>query len=54
MLLEILEVLVKFKGSFWNAKPEALLTQALKRTQRYCEYLERFISPAGTRQSGAR
>ncbi|RFP14020.1 DUF2264 domain-containing protein [Duganella sp. BJB488] len=48
MLLEILEVLVRCKGAFWNAKPEELLAQALQRTQRYCEHLERFISPTGT------
>ena len=48
MLLEVLEVLVKFKGPFWNAKPADLLAQALKRMQRYGEHLERFISPQGT------
>jgi hypothetical protein len=48
MLVEILEVLAKFKGPFWNAKPEQLLAQAVMRTQRYCEHLERFISPEGS------
>ena len=48
MLVEVLEVLVKFKGPFWNAKPADLLAQALKRMQRYAEHLERFISPQGT------
>jgi len=48
MLVEILEVLVKFKGPFWNAKPADLLAQATRRMQRYGEHLERFISPQGT------
>ncbi|MES3021422.1 MAG: DUF2264 domain-containing protein [Pseudomonadota bacterium] len=48
MLLEILEVLVKFKAPFWGAKPAELLAQALKRMQRFGEHLERFVSPEGT------
>jgi len=48
MLVEVLEVLVKQKGPFWNAKPEELLAQAVKRMQRYSEHLERFISPQGS------
>lgn len=48
MLFEILEVLAKFNGPFWNGKPEDLRAQALKRMQRYGEHLERFISPEGT------
>ena len=48
MLLEILEVLDKHHGPFWNAKPADLYAQALKRIQRYCEHLERFISPEGS------
>lgn len=48
MLVEVLEVLVKYKGPFWNAKPADLHAQALKRMQRYAEHLERFISPQGT------
>ena len=48
MLVEILEVLEKFKGPFWNGKPEELRAQAMKRMQRYGEHLERFISPEGT------
>ncbi|MDL2353765.1 MAG: DUF2264 domain-containing protein [Pseudomonadota bacterium] len=48
MLVEILEVLEKQNGPFWNAKPVELLAQALKRMQRYAEHLERFISPQGT------
>jgi len=48
MLVEVLEVMVRFKGPFWNAKPADLLAQALKRMQRYAEHLERFISPQGT------
>ena len=48
MLVEILEVLEKHNGPFWNAKPADLHAQALKRMQRYAEHLERFISPQGT------
>ncbi|WEF33880.1 DUF2264 domain-containing protein [Pseudoduganella chitinolytica] len=48
MLVEVLEVLVRQKGPFWNGKPEELLAQATKRMQRYCEHLERFVSPQGT------
>ncbi|MCS0584026.1 DUF2264 domain-containing protein [Massilia pinisoli] len=48
MLLEILEVLEKHDAPFWNGKPADLRTQALKRMQRYCEHLERFVSPTGT------
>ena len=48
MLVDVLEVLAKFKAPFWNAKPEELHAQALKRMQRYGEHLERFISPTGT------
>jgi hypothetical protein len=48
MLVEIVEVLAKFKGPFWNGKPEELRDQATKRMQRYAEHLERFISPEGT------
>lgn len=48
MLVEVLDVLVKYKGPFWNAKPADLHAQALKRMQRYAEHLERFISPQGT------
>lgn len=48
MLVEILEVLEKFKGPFWNGKPEELRAQAMKRMQRFGEHLERFISPEGT------
>jgi len=47
MLVEVLEVLDKFKGPFWNAKPADLLSQAVKRMQRYSEHLERFIGPQG-------
>lgn len=48
MLLEILEVLERHDAPFWNGKPAELRAQALKRMQRYCEHLERFISPEGT------
>ena len=48
MMVEILEVLARFKGPFWNAKPADLHAQALKRMQRYAEHLERFVSPEGS------
>lgn len=48
MLIEVLEVLHERKGPFWNGKPEELLAQAVKRTQRYCEHLERMIGPEGS------
>lgn len=48
MLIEVLEVLHQRKGPFWNGKPEELLAQAVKRTQRYCEHLERMIGPEGS------
>ncbi|GJI92658.1 DUF2264 domain-containing protein [Duganella hordei] len=48
MLVEILEVLARARTPFWGGNSEELLAQALKRTQRYSEHLERFISPTGT------
>jgi hypothetical protein len=48
MLVEILEVLARANGPFWNGKPSDLLAQAQKRMQRYGEHLERFISPQGS------
>jgi hypothetical protein len=48
MMVEILEVLARFKGPFWNAKPADLHAQALKRMQRYAEHLERFVSSEGS------
>jgi hypothetical protein len=48
MLVEILEVLARANGPFWNGKPADLLAQAQKRMQRYGEHLERFISPQGS------
>ncbi|MBD8531052.1 MULTISPECIES: DUF2264 domain-containing protein [unclassified Massilia] len=48
MMVEILEVLARFKAPFWNAKPAELHAQALKRMQRYAEHLERFVSPEGS------
>jgi hypothetical protein len=48
MLLEVIEVLDRQHGPFWNGKPAELYAQAEKRMQRYCEHLERFISPQGT------
>ncbi|TFW16803.1 DUF2264 domain-containing protein [Duganella callida] len=48
MLLEILEQMVKLKLAVFRDKPDQLLAQTLKRSQRYCELLERLISPDGT------
>ena len=48
MLCEILEVLEKHKGSFWNDKPDEMRALAFKRMQRFSEHLERFVSPEGT------
>jgi hypothetical protein len=48
MLVEILEVLVRFNTPIWNAKPADLLAQAVMRMQRYGEHLERFISGEGS------
>jgi len=48
MLCEILEVLEKYKGPFWNGKPGEMRALAFKRMQRFSEHLERFVSPEGT------
>jgi len=48
MLCEILEVLEKYKGPFWNGKPDEMRALAFKRMQRFSEHLERFVSPEGT------
>lgn len=48
MLLEILEVLVKTNARFLHFNPTEHLPLWLKRTQRYCEHLERMISPTGS------
>lgn len=48
MLLEILEVLVKNSCRFPHFNPSEHLALWLKRTQRFCEHLERLISPSGT------
>lgn len=48
MLLEVLDVLAEKKAPFWQAKPQELLAQAIKRAQRYCEHLERFVGPDGS------
>ena len=48
MLCEILEVLEKHKGPFWNGKPDEMRALAFKRMQRFSEHLERFVSPEGT------
>ena len=48
MLIEILETLVKYDAKFNNLKPAEQLPVWMKRMQRYCEHLERFVSPTGT------
>ncbi len=48
MLLEVLDVLAAKKAPFWQARPQELLAQAIKRAQRYCEHLERFVGPDGS------
>lgn len=48
MLLEILEVLLRLKPKFMDLDPAEEHAKWLKRTQRYCEHLERLISPEGT------
>jgi hypothetical protein len=48
MLCEILEVLERHKGPFWNGKPDEMRALAFKRMQRFSEHLERFVSPEGT------
>lgn len=48
MLLEVLEVMAAKRAPYWNGRPADLRAAQLKRVQRYCEHLERFISPTGT------
>ncbi|MDC7675963.1 DUF2264 domain-containing protein [Asticcacaulis machinosus] len=48
MLIEILEVLVATGAGFNNLKPADMLVKYIKRAGRYCEHLERMISPIGT------
>ncbi len=48
MLVEILEVLVATKASFNSLDAPALLEQAIKRTQRHAEHLERLVAPDGS------
>ena len=48
MLVTVLDKLAESKAPYWNGKPQELRAQAVKRMQRYCEHLERFISPTGT------
>ena len=47
MLLEILEQMDKAGMTVFADKPADLLAQTLKRFQRYCELLERMVSPEG-------
>jgi hypothetical protein len=48
MLLEVLEQMDKAKLTVFAEKSSELLAQTLKRCQRYCELLERMVSPEGT------
>lgn len=48
MQLEILEQMSKLGLAVFRDQPAAMLAQTLKRTQRYCELLERLVSPEGT------
>lgn len=48
MLIEIIEVLVRTNINISNFIPRELVARWVPRMQRYCEYLERFISPSGT------
>lgn len=48
MLLEILEQMAGHQRAIFYRKPEDIRDLALKRMQRYCEHLERLISPEGT------
>lgn len=48
MIITILEILVKYNARFNNLKPVEELAKWQKRMQRYCEHLERLISPTGT------
>lgn len=48
MLIDILDVAVARKMYFWGGKIEEVRDLALRRMQRYCEHIERFISPEGT------
>lgn len=48
MLLEILQQLDAAGQRIFHQPAGAMLAQTLKRTQRYCEHLERLVSPEGT------
>jgi hypothetical protein len=48
LLLELLEHVVRHGVRMPNTDPAALLAQQLKRCQRYCEHLERMVSPGGS------
>lgn len=49
MSIEVLEVLVAKKAQFAATFPPAdYLARFMKRAQRYCEHLERMVSPVGT------
>jgi hypothetical protein len=48
MLLEILEQMGKTGLAVFRDPPAQMFAQTLKRTQRYCEHLERMISPEGS------
>jgi len=48
MLLEILQQLDAAGQRIFHQPASAMLAQTLQRTQRYCEHLERLVSPEGT------
>ncbi|MCU4675916.1 DUF2264 domain-containing protein [Catenovulum sp. 2E275] len=48
MLLDILKVMADKEVYFWHGDSKKLYQQQLKRSQRFCEHLERLISPTGT------
>ena len=48
MLVEVLDVLVKTGTDMRDQSSKEQYAQAVKRCQRYCEHLERMISPEGT------
>ncbi|MGQ8364205.1 DUF2264 domain-containing protein [Glaciecola sp. 1036] len=48
MLLDILEVMANKEAYFWKGDIKVELDTEIKRSQRFCEHLERLISPTGT------
>ena len=48
MMLDVLKVMSDHKLYFWHDKIENLYATQLKRSQRFCEHLERLVSPSGS------